>query len=571
MIPWRTAKILTLLVGLHLPASAGKSIFDDDWTPPSAKEAPAADAKRAPERPPTVKPLPTPPAVEPRPGSVAPPPPVGPPDVVVPPPVTSKHAIPAKADQDATRKVLRVVFAEQLADRTPAGRRTLVEALRQQAEKSAPIPTERFVLLAAVVNAAVEATDLPGAFRAAEQLAGEFAVDGPTVKATAFAGLDARSVPAAAAPETIRAGVDLARELTDSSDFSAAAKVCAGLAAIPTTDRALRDAVQKAGKEVEADRLEAVRLAAASEKLKGAPDDPAANQTLGLHACLRSGAWEVGVRMLSKSADPALRAVAGREAAALTPDPAKPMSAALKDQLGDAWWDLAEREKAASTQARMRTRAGYWYRLAQPDLIGLTKAKVERRLASINPAAAPAATPASVATNSGVKPAAPGAPGLPKRPGGAGSADLSRAATIESLGYDPVPFDESTETRKGRGNWALPEGLKKSKLQIYSKVKKDQGQEGMTEFRVTKAGTILVACNWEYQGNDGGGWKATRMTQQQFVEQGWRIVPVEQLGGPLMLGKFTQVVFSREVREGETYKLRCNKYDPPFVILPAAE
>ncbi|HYE18092.1 MAG TPA: hypothetical protein VEA69_06595, partial [Tepidisphaeraceae bacterium] len=305
----------------------------------------------------------------------------------------------------------------------------------------------------------------------------------------------------------------------------------------------------------------------AMDKLKAAPDDPAANHAVGLDACLRSGEWDVGLRMLAKSADPAARAVAARETAAQLADPAKPQAAAIKDQLGDAWWELAEREKLASTQARMRARAGHWYRLAQPELVGLNKVKAERRLASLAPAAA-VATPAAVATaTTGSKPVAPAAGGTIKRPAGAGSADLSRAATIESDVYEPVPLEEGA-TRQGSGTWALPESFKKLKLQVYSQKKKGAGQDGMTEFRVTKAGTILIACNWDYQGNDGGGWKATRMSQQQFVEQGWRVVANEQLGGVLKLGKREQIIFSRDAKVGETFKLRCNKYDPPFVILP---
>jgi len=50
---------------------------------------------------------------------------------------------------------------------------------------------------------------------------------------------------------------------------------------------------------------------------------------------------------------------------------------------GDALWDAADAEVGISKR-QVQQRAGYWYRLALPKLMGLAKAKVESRLGEIS-------------------------------------------------------------------------------------------------------------------------------------------------------------------------------------------
>src|SRR4051794_21948554 len=102
-MPLRNA-FVTVLMALVLAAPAGaaaKNIFDDDWEPPK----PAA-------RPPTA------PVADP---AVRPPSPNTPVAADVAP--AKRLPIPDRAAQIAVRKVMREVFAEQLADPSPAARR----------------------------------------------------------------------------------------------------------------------------------------------------------------------------------------------------------------------------------------------------------------------------------------------------------------------------------------------------------------------------------------------------------------------------------------------------------------
>lgn len=93
------------------------------------------------------------------------------PPEVAPVPPTIRRPVPSKAEQAATRKVLKEVFAEQLADRSISARQKLTEALTGQAGKSAERPVEQFVLLGAAMDAGAEAANLPLAFEAGDLMA----------------------------------------------------------------------------------------------------------------------------------------------------------------------------------------------------------------------------------------------------------------------------------------------------------------------------------------------------------------------------------------------------------------
>ena len=66
------------------------------------------------------------------------------------------------------------------------------------------------------------------------------------------------------------------------------------------------------------------------------------------------------------------RPLAGQEIAGVT-------KADDQVKVGDAWWNLAEKEQG-KVQVNLRGRANYWYQQALPELSGLAKAKLEKRI-----------------------------------------------------------------------------------------------------------------------------------------------------------------------------------------------
>ena len=116
---------------------------------------------------------------------------------------------------------------------------------------------------------------------------------------------------------------------------------------------------------------------AAAKVLEQKPDDPEANLTVGKYKCFVKADWEHGLPMLALGSDAGLRAVAAKELEGAT-------SAEAQVAMGDAWWDLAEKEDP-SLKEQLQGRAAYWYRKALPELSGLTKDKVEKRAKESNP------------------------------------------------------------------------------------------------------------------------------------------------------------------------------------------
>ena len=87
--------------------------------------------------------------------------------------------------------------------------------------------------------------------------------------------------------------------------------------------------------------------------------------------------WPRGLALVLRSGEAALRDAAQSELAHPPGSPAQMVAA------GDHWYDAA---KAADELGRRlaRGRAIYWYQRAAGNVTGLTRSKVERRLAELN-------------------------------------------------------------------------------------------------------------------------------------------------------------------------------------------
>ncbi|HLY08485.1 MAG TPA: WD40 repeat domain-containing protein, partial [Planctomycetota bacterium] len=177
--------------------------------------------------------------------------------------------------------------------------------------------------------------------------------------------------PEAAAESALRS----AEQAQAREEFDTAARLAsdaeglarkAGLKAV--AERAVR--LQENVRSLAADlnrALEAEKILAAQ------PSDPAANLTLGLYFCFVKHDWDRGVRRLSKSGEPPLRAAALGEAAGALDGPAKLA-------LGDRWWDAAASPAIGRFSKACRARAGTWYSQALAGLEGRDHARAEDRL-----------------------------------------------------------------------------------------------------------------------------------------------------------------------------------------------
>jgi hypothetical protein len=135
-------------------------------------------------------------------------------------------------------------------------------------------------------------------------------------------------------------------------------------------------------------------------------------------------------------------------------------------------------------------------------------------------------------------------------------------ATVEVLNMKSVPLSVG----QGKTAWVrVPDQFAKYRTAIFAT---NAPVNGVADYKVTTGGYLLVACNFDFQGNPSGGWEATRWTRAQFYQHGWREATAKDLGGFLVKGdNREQVVFVKKVPAGESGRLRCNKYDPPYFIV----
>jgi hypothetical protein len=96
---------------------------------------------------------------------------------------------------------------------------------------------------------------------------------------------------------------------------------------------------------------------------------------------------------------------------------------------------------------------------------------------------------------------------------------------------------------------------------------------GISEFTVREDGWLIIGVNYNYQGNNGNNWEAEAWNLNKFQEEGWELIEDEHAGGTLTKNTTKgnelrpQHLLARFVKKDEKYRLRCNKYDQPFLIV----
>ena len=358
---------LLLIVIAFGPIVEAKNIFDDDWTPAAAKKdepRTAANPDKGLASNPTAKPN-TPPVLIPtalRPQNATAP--------------FKVRPVPSKAEQSPSRKLMAEVYATELADRSPSGRKALAIKLFDAGQKSVDTPADQFVLFMGASSAAREGIDLPLCFKAIDAAAVAFDIDALPLKSAAALSIAGHGGSPESDIQSCQVGITLVEELMARDDYIAASRLTAILRPLAESDQATLQRLQSLARQVELERNEWTAVTKHQEKLKAAPDDPAASLAVGRYFCFIKGDWNRGLPMLAKAADPTIQAVAKAEIAA-------PSSATDQKIVGDLWWELSTATTAGSSATLYKNRAAYWYRQCEPNLTGLAAMAVKNRLANL--------------------------------------------------------------------------------------------------------------------------------------------------------------------------------------------
>jgi hypothetical protein len=149
---------------------------------------------------------------------------------------------------------------------------------------------------------------------------------------------------------------------------------------------------------------------------------------------------------------------------------------------------------------------------------------------------------------------------------------LSRALDWEAIAKAPPKIAVLQMNAKplavssDKSGWArIPDMLAQRGAVIYMP---DNEHFGVADIQVISDGYLFIACNWDYQGNQSGDWDKDAWDERKLKTKGWDKLTKRELGGELIKNNNrVQTVFVKRVKKGDTFRLRCNKYDPPCPIL----
>jgi hypothetical protein len=279
-------------------------------------------------------------------------------------------------DNEAQAKVLKVIkdlYKADYAKRKPQEILELAAKLLQEAAETRDDPTARFVLLREARDLAAQAGNAATCLQAIDELAREYEIDALAMKAEWLATTGTFATPGAssALAETCLSLVD---EAVAADNHELALRLVS--VAVDTARKArltaLSNRAEARRKEVLALQKEFDEVKEARAKLRETPDDPDASLALGKYLCLVKGDWKKGLPLLAQGSDKALKAIAEQERD-------NPAEAEAQVRVGDGWWDLASKA-TGRTKAQMQARAVHWYEQAAPELKGLAKARVDKRI-----------------------------------------------------------------------------------------------------------------------------------------------------------------------------------------------
>ncbi|MBN1443691.1 MAG: hypothetical protein JXA90_13360 [Planctomycetes bacterium] len=284
-------------------------------------------------------------------------------------------AVPdADALAEARREVLALFEKGIESARSREEKTALCRKMLKTSLETGRASAEHYVLLRLVIDVACEAGDLSTALQAVDRVADFFAID---ILSAKFEALE-KVAPEVDDPLENRALLgeilSLFEEALRLDRYDAARDLgkVAIVAARKSEDRNHWTMVRTRLRDI--DDIERAHDAMRKSLDPGlAPAELAALS--GAFLCFDKGDWSRGVPLLAQGGDPAIQALATAECAG----PATPVEQA---DLADAWWARAEEWKGLRRR-NTAMHAAQWYKRALPELTGLTKVLVEKKLLEI--------------------------------------------------------------------------------------------------------------------------------------------------------------------------------------------
>lgn len=297
----------------------------------------------------------------------------------VPEQSVKKLPVPDETGQEKALAIVREVYGEEYkVAKTLDQKKALAEKILGKAAESKSEPVPYFVLLKLARDVAVAAGEVDLALQAVESMSTTFEVKTLAAKNEVFT----KAAQFAHTQQQSEALARCALALVDAAvlvdQFQIAKEVGNhGLhAARESRQKELITKLVARSKEVEEIASEYDKAKAAMAVSRDGLTDPASCLVVGKYLCFMKDDWDQGIPLLAKGSDETLKTIATRELAGVS-------STSDQVMLADSWWEVAEKEEGRAQQT-IRQRAELWYRKAMPDMTGLAKDKVEKRLDSLH-------------------------------------------------------------------------------------------------------------------------------------------------------------------------------------------
>jgi serine/threonine protein kinase/WD40 repeat protein len=294
-----------------------------------------------------------------------------------PPASDPRRGVPSPESIAKAEKGVRDLYKDDYAKIKHSEMSAFAERLLEQAGNITDDDVTLYVLLCEARDVAARAADAGLAFKAIDDLAARFAVDGRAMKAAALE----RAVREAHTPERSLLLADVARglaeEVASADRYGDAARLAklAESSALRSSDRALIASTMTRRKDLEFLQKAFEDLKPAAAVLVEKPDDADANLAMGRFLCLQKGDWTQGLPHLVQCSDERLKELAGKELGGID-------NAQQEADLADAWREYARKERGLARNQALLHALTTLQRIL-PDLAGVTRIKAEKSIAQI--------------------------------------------------------------------------------------------------------------------------------------------------------------------------------------------
>lgn len=303
-------------------------------------------------------------------------------------PTQEPKAIPDATSTEVNKEALLKVYEKRIAEASSKSGIEKRDALVQLSEdlRSLALETqnnnERFALLKFATDLAIESGQADYANETISTFASEFLIDELSYRKDAVTAWNLRLKKEFSGRQLVAAQNRLLALVTPLIDqsvskrrFELATEFAEIAVALANANLPMKKKLVARVKQLKEKAVRHAQMTTLEAELEKTPDAKKATD-LGFYLCFELGDFEKGCSYLAVGVDESLRDAATQEING-------PTETVDQVKLGDLWWEAAEKT-AAEESTDIKQRAAFWYTKALEHSTGITRARLEERIAEVN-------------------------------------------------------------------------------------------------------------------------------------------------------------------------------------------